>query len=65
MEGAAGVEWVFSRNWSVNLEYDYYSFGSGTTFMSDNINGLTGQIDAKQNIQVVKAGLNFHMWSGW
>jgi outer membrane immunogenic protein len=61
----AGVEWAFSRNWSVNLEYDYYSFGSGTTFMSDNINGFTGQIDAKQNIQVVKAGLNFHMWSGW
>ena len=61
----AGVEWAFSRNWSVNLEYDYYSFGTGTTFMSDNINGFTGQIDARQNVQVVKAGLNFHMWSGW
>jgi outer membrane immunogenic protein len=61
----AGVEWAFSRNWSVNVEYDYYSFGSGTLSLSDNINGFTGQVDAKQTIQVVKAGLNFHMWSGW
>jgi outer membrane immunogenic protein len=61
----AGVEWAFSRNWSVNIEYDYYSFGSGTTTLSDNINGFAGQVDAKQNIQVVKAGLNFHIWSGW
>jgi outer membrane immunogenic protein len=61
----AGVEWAFSRNWSVNLEYDYYSFGSGTTTLSDTINGFAGQLDAKQSIQVVKAGLNFHMWSGW
>ena len=61
----AGVEWAFSRNWSVNVEYDYYSFGSGTTSLSDNINGFAGQVDAKQSIQVIKAGLNFHMWSGW
>jgi opacity protein-like surface antigen len=62
----AGVEWAFSRNWSVSVEYDYYSFGSGTTLLSDlagNFNA--GTVDAKQNIQVVKAGLNFHMWSGW
>jgi outer membrane immunogenic protein len=61
----AGAEWVFSRNWSVNVEYDYYSFGSGTTTLSDNINGFTGQVDAKQSIHVVKAGMNFHLWSGW
>jgi outer membrane immunogenic protein len=61
----AGVEWAFSRNWSINLEYDFYSFGSSTSLLTDNISGASGQIDAKQNIQVVKAGLNFHMWSGW
>jgi outer membrane immunogenic protein len=60
----AGIEWAFSRNWSVNLEYDFYSFGSGTALLSDNNFG-SGQVDAKQNIQVVKAGVNFHMWSGW
>jgi hypothetical protein len=33
--------------------------------MSDTINGFTGNMDAKQSVQVVKLGLNFHMWSGW
>jgi len=61
----AGVEWAFSRNWSVNLEYDFYSFGSGTALLTDSINGGAGTVDAKQNIQVVKLGLNFHVWSGW
>lgn len=61
----AGIEWAFSRNWSVNLEYDFYSFGSGTALLTDNISNASGQVDAKQNIQVVKVGLNFHMWSGW
>lgn len=61
----AGIDWAFSRNWSVNLEYDFYSFGSGTALLTDSIGGASGTIDAKQNIQVVKAGLNFHMWSGW
>jgi opacity protein-like surface antigen len=61
----AGVEWAFSRNWSASLEYDFYSFGSGTALLTDSINGGAGTVDAKQNIQVVKVGLNFHMWSGW
>ncbi len=61
----AGIDWAFSRHWSVNLEYDFYSFGSSTALLTDNVSGtLAGTIDAKQNIQVVKAGLNFHMW-GW
>jgi outer membrane immunogenic protein len=61
----AGVEWAFARNWSVSVEYDYYSFGNGTILMSDTINGFSGPVDVKQSVQVVKAGLNFHMWSGW
>lgn len=62
----AGIEWAFARNWSASLEYDFYSFGSGTALLTDNVSGnLSGTVDAKQNIQVVKLGLNFHMWSGW
>jgi opacity protein-like surface antigen len=63
----AGVEWAFSRNWSVNLEYDFYSFGRGTALLTDTINSppFSGTVDAKQDIQVVKVGVNFHMWSGW
>jgi outer membrane immunogenic protein len=61
----AGVEWAFSRHWSASLEYDYYDFGHRTTLMSDSINAFAGNMDAKQSVQVVKAGVNFHMWAGW
>lgn len=62
----AGAEWAFSRHWSAFLEYDYHWFGDRTILMSDNINGFAGFMDVKQSVQVVKVGLNFHMWSsGW
>jgi len=61
-----GVDWAFSRHWSVNLEYDYYQFGHGAILMSDPINAFAGIVDVRQNVQVIKAGLNFHIWgSGW
>ena len=61
-----GVEWAFSRHWSVSVEYDYYQFGHLGVLMSDSINTLSGVVDTTQSVQVVKAGLNFHMWaSGW
>lgn len=58
-----GVDWAFSGPWSVNVEYDYYGFGHGNVFMTDSVNGFTGLVDTKQSIQVVKVGLNFHLWS--
>jgi outer membrane immunogenic protein len=61
-----GVDWAFSHHWSVNLEYDYYQFGHGGVLMSDAINGFAGVVDVKQTVQVVKVGLNFHIWGpGW
>jgi outer membrane immunogenic protein len=61
-----GVDWAFSHHWSVNLEYDYYQFGHGGVLMSDPINTFAGIVDVRQNVQVVKAGLNFHIWGpGW
>lgn len=61
-----GVDWAFSHHWSVNLEYDYYQFGHGGVLMSDPINTFASIVDVRQNVQVVKAGLNFHIWgSGW
>jgi outer membrane immunogenic protein len=61
-----GVDWAFARHWSVNVEYDYYSFGHGGILMSDSINNFAGVVDVKQTVQVVKVGLNFHIWgSGW
>ena len=61
-----GVDWAFSHHWSANIEYDYYQFGHGGILMSDGINGFAGIVDVKQTVQVVKVGLNFHIWGpGW
>jgi len=57
-----GVDWAISRHWSVNVEYDYYQFGHGNILMTDGISGLTGVVDVKQSVQVVKVGFNFHIW---
>jgi outer membrane immunogenic protein len=61
-----GVEWAFSQHWSASVEYDYYQFGHRVIAMSDPTNVFLGNVDVRQNIQVVKAGLNFHVWGpGW
>jgi opacity protein-like surface antigen len=57
-----GVDWAFAGHWSANLEYDYYSFGQGSVLMIDVVNG-NGPVNVRQSVQVIKAGLNFHMWS--
>ena len=45
----------------------YKLFGSTLTVaMSDPTNVFLGNVDVRQNIQVVKVGLNFHVWGpGW
>ncbi len=61
-----GVEWAFSPHWSASLEYDYYQFGHRVITMSDPTNVLLGSVDVGQHIQVVKAGVNFHVGGdGW
>jgi outer membrane immunogenic protein len=61
-----GVDWAFTRHWSMNIEYDYYKFGSGNILMTDQISGATGLVDVKQSVQVIKVGFNFHIWgTGW
>ena len=58
----AGVEWAFSQNWSVKLEYDYYGFGTRSVTFVDSITGTVGPLDIQQNIQVVKLGVNLHVF---
>jgi outer membrane immunogenic protein len=61
-----GVDWAFTRHWSMNAEYDYYGFGNGNILMTDQFSGLTGVVNVKQSVQVIKVGFNFHIWgSGW
>jgi outer membrane immunogenic protein len=61
-----GVEWAFSQNWSANLEYNYYGFGHRVIAMSDPTNAFLGNVEVGQHMQVVKVGLNFHVFgAGW
>jgi opacity protein-like surface antigen len=61
-----GVDWAFTPHWSVNFEYDYYQSGHGNVTMIDGINGFSGLVDVRQNVQVAKVGFNFHVWGpGW
>jgi opacity protein-like surface antigen len=61
-----GVEWAFSPHWSASVEYDYYQFGHRVIAMSDPTNVFLGNVDVRQNIQVIKVGANFHIWGpGW
>jgi outer membrane immunogenic protein len=61
-----GVDWAFTRHWSMNAEYDYYGFGNGNILMTDQVSTLTGVVNVKQSVQVVKVGFNFHIWGpGW
>jgi len=56
----AGVEWALGDDWSVQLEYDYYGFGQRSVFFIDNTGtGISGPAEIKQNIQVLKLGVNF------
>jgi outer membrane immunogenic protein len=59
----AGIEWAFSNNWSLKLEYDYYGFGTRSVTFIDNVSGTTGPLDVKQNIQVILLGVNFHVYA--
>jgi outer membrane immunogenic protein len=60
----AGVEWALWNDWSIKLEYDYYGFGTrGVTFI-DNVSAAVGPLDIKQSIQVVKLGVNLHIFAG-
>lgn len=61
-----GVDWAFTRHWSMNVEYDYYGFGNGNILMTDQVSTLTGVVNVKQTVQVIKVGFNFHIGaSGW
>ena len=60
----AGIEWALWNDWSVKLEYDYYGFGHRSVTFIDNVSGTFGPVNVKQNIQVVKLGLNFHVFAG-
>jgi outer membrane immunogenic protein len=55
-----GLEWMFARNWSVFLEYDYLGFGTKTaTFNNLVLPPATFPISVTQNVQMAIVGVNF------
>jgi len=61
----AGIEWAFTPEWSVKLEYNYYGFGTKSVLLEDTtIAMINAPVNINQNIQVVLLGVNFHARSG-
>jgi outer membrane immunogenic protein len=58
----AGLEYLFTQNWSGKVEYQYYDFGNTTI----NTPALLGAFGSSKNDQhTVKAGLNYRFnWGG-
>jgi outer membrane immunogenic protein len=58
----AGLEYMFSPNWSAKIEYQYYNFGS-TTFTSGPADVVGSRF--RDDEQTVKAGINYRFgWGG-
>ena len=54
----AGFEWAFAPNWSALVEYDHYGFDSKRVGFV-NPAGSTASIDIRQDIDIVKVGINY------
>jgi outer membrane immunogenic protein len=56
----AGFEWAFANNWSAMVEYDHYGFANkGVSFTDPNAGPVVAILNIKQNIDVVKVGINY------
>jgi outer membrane immunogenic protein len=54
-----GVDWAFAPNWSANIEYNYYDFGSaGIT--ANSVTDTVNEGSIKDAIHAVTTGVNYH-----
>lgn len=56
-----GLEYAFAPQWSARLEYNYMDFGNHNLRMNE-ANGSWWDMGLKQDMHVVKAGINFRPW---
>ena len=59
-----GIEYAFWGNWSADLQYRHYDFGSKNLVFTDSFSGVTTVANTKQWIDAVTLGLNYHLPSG-
>ncbi len=52
-----GVEYGFAPNWTTFIEYDYVGLGTSTVTLTGT--GISAPASIKQNISIVKAGINY------
>jgi outer membrane immunogenic protein len=58
----AGLEYLFTQNWSGKIEYQYYDFGN-TSFTAPT--ALVAAGSSKNDVHTIKAGLNYRFnWGG-
>jgi outer membrane immunogenic protein len=55
----AGVEWAFAPHWSVNVEYNYYDFGTKGVLLTGSANSVT-IAGVKDTIHAATVGVNYH-----
>jgi outer membrane immunogenic protein len=63
----AGVEYAFTNNWTVKVEYDYLGLGNRTFFIPATSPFLPGDTftSNNRNVQMVKVGVNYLFnWGG-
>jgi outer membrane immunogenic protein len=57
----AGLEYLFTQNWSGKIEYQYYDFGNVNVF--DNTGAFAGRF--RNDEHTIKVGLNYRFgWGG-
>ena len=54
-----GGEYAITRNWSAFIEYDHYGFGTRANTFVTPPGGTFGTADIKQELDVVKGGVNY------
>jgi opacity protein-like surface antigen len=62
----AGLEYLFSKNFSAKIEYDFYQFGNRNVSFTNQLPStvsLVGNADIDQKIHVIKFGVNYYFWN--
>jgi outer membrane immunogenic protein len=50
---------MFRPAWSVAVEYSHYGFGTNNFILVDAGTGITRTVGVKQDVDVVKIGINY------
>lgn len=59
-----GLEYTLGDNWSADLQYNHYDFGTKTLTFIDSFSGVTAVAASRQWIDAVTLGLNYHLTGG-